>query len=46
MEIREIKIRVTPEATCFYELASKQMLLKLDALLTLKLSEAAKGHAR
>ena len=41
METREITIRVTPEAATIYQSASEQERLKLDALLSLRLSEAA-----
>ncbi len=41
METKEITIRVTPEAAKIYERASSQLKRKLDALLSLRLSEAA-----
>ena len=41
MEAQEITIRVTPEAATIYQSASEQERLKLDALLSLRLSEAA-----
>ena len=41
METQEITIRVTPVAACVYESASEGVRRKLDALLSLKLSEAA-----
>lgn len=41
MSTREITIRVTPEAASIYESASEQEQRKLDALLSLRLSEAA-----
>jgi len=41
METREITIRVTPEAASFYQSAPEQERRKLDALLSLRLSEAA-----
>lgn len=41
MEIKEITIRVTPEAANIYESASEQERRKLDALLSLRLGEAA-----
>ncbi len=41
METQEITIRVTPEAATIYQSASEQERLKLDALLSLRLSEAA-----
>ncbi|MFQ5754129.1 MAG: hypothetical protein ACE5HI_19240 [bacterium] len=41
METKEITIRVTPEAATIYEAASKQERRKLDALLSLRLSEVA-----
>ena len=40
MEIQEITIRVTPEAASVYQSASDDERRKLDALLSLKLSEA------
>lgn len=39
METKEITIRVTPEAATIYQTASEQERLKLDALLSLRLSE-------
>jgi len=42
METREITIHVTPEAASIYESASRQERLKLDALLSLRLSEVVK----
>jgi hypothetical protein len=42
MEIQEITIRVTPEAAHIYQSASEQERRKLDALLSLRLSEVAK----
>jgi len=42
METQEITIRVTPEAATIYQSASEQERLKFDALLSLRLSEAAK----
>ena len=39
METHEITIRVTPEAASVYESASDQERRKLDALLSLRLSE-------
>ncbi|WP_454061108.1 hypothetical protein [Candidatus Nitrospira salsa] len=41
METQEITIRVTPKAANIYQTASEQERLKLDALLSLKLSETA-----
>ena len=41
MEPQEITIRVTPEAATIYQTASEQERLKLDALLSLRLSEVA-----
>jgi Cdc6-like AAA superfamily ATPase len=41
METKEITIRVTPEAATIYQTASEQERLKLDALLSLSLSETA-----
>lgn len=41
METQEIRIRVTPEAAMIYQAASEQERLKLDALLSLRLSEAS-----
>ena len=38
---KEITIRVTPEAASIYESASEQERRKLDALLSLRLSETA-----
>lgn len=39
---KEITIRVTPEAAGIYESASEQERRKLDALLSLRLSETSK----
>ncbi len=39
---KEITIRVTPEAASIYESASEQKRRKLDALLSLRLSETSK----
>ena len=39
---KEITIRVTPEAASIYESASEQQRRKLDALLSLRLSETSK----
>ncbi len=41
METREITIRVTPVAASIYESASEQERRRLDALLSLRLGEAA-----
>jgi hypothetical protein len=41
METQELTIRVTPAAATIYQAASEQERLKLDALLSLRLSEAA-----
>ena len=41
MAIKEITIRVTPEAANIYESASQQERRKLDALLSLRLAETA-----
>jgi len=41
METQEITIRVTPKAANIYQTASEQERLKLDDLLSLKLSETA-----
>ena len=41
METKEITIRVTPEAASIYESTSEQDRLKLDALLSLRISEVA-----
>ena len=41
METQEITIRVTPKAANIYQTASEQERLKLDALLSLRLSETA-----
>ncbi|GJL54327.1 MAG: hypothetical protein NPIRA02_14590 [Nitrospirales bacterium] len=41
METQEITIRVTPKAATIYQEASEQERHKLDALLSLKLSETA-----
>ena len=41
METRQITVRVTPEAAAIYESATEQKKRKLDALLSLRLSEAA-----
>ncbi len=42
MQTKEITIRVTPEATDIYKSASEQEKRKLDALLSLRLSEMNK----
>lgn len=44
METKEIKICVTSEAAGIYELASEQKRRKLDALLSLRISEAAEPN--
>jgi hypothetical protein len=41
MDTTKITIRVTPEAAAIYQKASEQERLKLDALLSLQLSETA-----
>ena len=41
METEKITIRVTPEAARIYQSASEQERRKLDALLSLRLSEVA-----
>jgi hypothetical protein len=41
METKTITIRVSPEAAYAYETASAEQQRKLDALLSLKLSEVA-----
>jgi hypothetical protein len=41
MVMQEITIRVAPDAAAVYLAASEQDRLKLDALLSLRLSEAA-----
>ncbi len=41
MDTQEITIRVTPDAATIYQSASEQERLKLDALLSLRLSETA-----
>lgn len=41
---KEITIRVTPEAASIYESASEQERRKLDALLSLRLSETSKSR--
>lgn len=41
METKEITIRVSPNAANIYESASEQERRKLDALLSLRLSETA-----
>ena len=41
METQELTIRVTPAAATIYQAVSEQERLKLDALLSLRLSEAA-----
>lgn len=40
MQTKEITIRVTPDAAEIYETASKQEKRKLDALLSIRLSES------
>ncbi|HET6568719.1 MAG TPA: hypothetical protein VFG50_12195 [Rhodothermales bacterium] len=42
MDTRELTIRVTPEAARIYQAASEQQRRKLDLLLSLQLSEAAR----
>lgn len=42
METKTITIRVSPEAASTYETASAEQQRKLDALLSLKLSEVAR----
>lgn len=42
METKTISIRVSPEAARAYEAATDEQKRKLDALLSLKLSEAAR----
>ena len=42
MEIKTIRIQVTPEAAQAYEGASQEDQRKLDALLSLKLSEVGR----
>lgn len=42
METKSITIRVSPEAASTYETASAEQQRKLDALLSLKLSEVAR----
>ncbi len=44
METKEITIRVTSEAAGIYESASKQKRRKLDALLSLRISEATEPN--
>ncbi len=41
METEKITLRVTPEAARIYQSASEQERRKLDALLSLRLSEVA-----
>lgn len=41
METRQIMVRVTAEAAAIYESATEQERRKLDALVSLRLSEAA-----
>lgn len=41
MTMQEITIRVTPAAASFYAAASEEQRRKLDALLSLRLSESA-----
>jgi hypothetical protein len=43
METKTISIRVSPEAAHAYEAATDEQKRKLDALLSLKLSEATRG---
>jgi hypothetical protein len=43
METKTISIRVSPEAARAYETATDEQKRKLDALLSLKLSEATRG---
>lgn len=43
METQTIRIRVSPEAAHTYESASNEQQRKLDALLSLKLSEVNRG---
>ena len=44
METKEITIRVTSEAAGIYESASDQKRRKLDALLSLRISEATEPN--
>ncbi len=44
METKEITIRVTSEAAGIYESASEQKRRKLDALLSLRISEATEPN--
>jgi hypothetical protein len=44
MTLQEITIRVTPDAAATYLAASGEDRLKLDALLSLRLSEAARRN--
>lgn len=44
MQTREITIRVTPEAASIYKSASEEERRKLDALLSLRLSEAKEPY--
>ncbi len=43
METRQITVRVTLEAAAIYESATEQERRKLDALISLRLSEAAES---
>jgi hypothetical protein len=43
VELQEITIRVDPVAAAVYQSASEQDRLKLDALLSLRLSETVSG---
>lgn len=44
METKTIQIQVTPEAAQTYEAASQENRRKLDALLSLKLSDVGRGR--
>ena len=44
MQTKAITIRVAPDAARIYEAADPQQQGKLDALLSLKLSEVARAH--
>ncbi len=44
METKPITIRVSPEAARVYETAPTEQQRKLDALLSLKLSEVSRGQ--
>jgi len=43
METKQITVRVTPEAATIYESATEQERRKLDALISLRLSEVVES---